>query len=46
VAGEQDADLIVVGARGSTSLRRFMLGSVASKLAHHAPSSLLIVRQE
>ena len=46
VAGEQGADLIVVGARGSTGLRRFMLGSVASKLAHHAPSSVLIVRQD
>jgi nucleotide-binding universal stress UspA family protein len=45
VAGEHDADLIVVGARGSTGLRRFMLGSVSSKLAHHAPSSLLIVRE-
>ena len=45
VAGEQEADLIVVGARGSTGLRRFMLGSVAIKLAHNAPSSLLIVQQ-
>lgn len=44
VAGEQNADLIVVGARGNTGLRSFMLGSVAAKLAHHAPSSLLIVR--
>ena len=46
VAGEQDADLIAVGARGHTGLRRFALGSVAGKLAHHAPSSLLIVRSE
>src|SRR5918994_71669 len=27
-------------------VRRFLLGSVASKLAHHAPSTLLIVRQD
>ena len=46
VATEQDADLIVVGARGTTGLRRFMLGSVSSKLAHHAPCSVLIVRQD
>jgi nucleotide-binding universal stress UspA family protein len=46
VASEQQADLIAVGARGTTGVRRFMLGSVASKLAHHAPSSLLIVRQD
>ena len=46
VASENGADLIAVGARGSAGVRRFMLGSVSSKLAHHAPSSLLIVRQE
>ena len=46
VARENDADLIVIGSHGNTGLRRFMLGSVAAKLAHHAPSSLLIVRQD
>jgi nucleotide-binding universal stress UspA family protein len=46
VAGETDADMIVVGARGHTGLRRFMLGSVSGKLAHHAPRSLLIVRED
>ena len=46
VAGESDADLIVIGAHGNTGLRRFMLGSVAGKLAHHAPTSLLIVRED
>jgi nucleotide-binding universal stress UspA family protein len=44
VAAEQNADLIVVGARGHTGHRRFLLGSVAGKLAHHAHTSLLIVR--
>jgi nucleotide-binding universal stress UspA family protein len=46
VAGEQDTDLIVVGATGDSALRRFMLGSVAGKLAHHAPNSLMIVRDD
>jgi nucleotide-binding universal stress UspA family protein len=46
VAAEQKADLIAVGARGSTGLRRYMLGSVPSKLSHHSPSSLLIVRED
>jgi nucleotide-binding universal stress UspA family protein len=46
VASEQKADLIVVGARGNTGLRRFMLGSVPAKLAHHSPTSLLIVHRE
>ena len=46
VAAEQKADLIAVGARGHTGLRRFMLGSVSSKLAHHTSTSLLIVRDD
>jgi nucleotide-binding universal stress UspA family protein len=46
VAGEASAGLIAVGARGNTRLRRFMLGSVSSKLAHHTPTSLLIVRDD
>ena len=46
VAEDQHADLIVVGARGTTGVRRFMLGSVAGKLTHHASTSLLIVRHD
>jgi nucleotide-binding universal stress UspA family protein len=46
VATEVKAELIVVGARGTTGLRRFMLGGVSGKLAHHATTSLLIVREE
>jgi nucleotide-binding universal stress UspA family protein len=45
VAAEQDADMIV-GAHGQTGLRRFMLGGVSGKLAHHAPKSLLIVHED
>ena len=45
VALEHDADLIVVGARGLTGLQRFLLGSVSSKLSHHAPCSVMIVRE-
>jgi nucleotide-binding universal stress UspA family protein len=46
VAEENDADLIAVGARGRSGLRRFALGSVSAKLTHHAPTSLLIVRED
>jgi nucleotide-binding universal stress UspA family protein len=46
VAEETDADLIAVGARGLGTLRRFALGSVSAKLAHNAPTSLLIVRED
>jgi nucleotide-binding universal stress UspA family protein len=46
VSRESDADLIVIGARGLTGIRRFLLGSVSSKLAHHAECSLMIVREK
>jgi nucleotide-binding universal stress UspA family protein len=44
VAEEQGADLIVVGNKGMTGAKRFLLGSVPNKVSHHAPSSVLIVR--
>ncbi|WP_028067451.1 universal stress protein [Solirubrobacter soli] len=44
VAGEQNAGLIVIGAGGTPGHNRAMVGSVASKLTHHAQTSLLIVR--
>ena len=44
VAEEQQADLIVVGNKGMTGAKRFLLGSVPDKISHHAPCSVLIVR--
>jgi nucleotide-binding universal stress UspA family protein len=44
VAEEQTADLIVVGNKGMTGAKRFLLGSVPNKVSHHAPCSVLIVR--
>ncbi len=44
VAEEQEADLIVVGNRGMTGAKRFLLGSVPNKVSHHAPCSVLIIR--
>lgn len=44
VAEEQGADLIVVGNRGMTGAKRFLLGSVPNKISHHAPCSVLIIR--
>jgi nucleotide-binding universal stress UspA family protein len=46
VAQEEGADLIVVGARGLSGLQRFLLGSVSSKLSHHAPTSVMVVRDQ
>jgi nucleotide-binding universal stress UspA family protein len=44
VAEEQDADLIVIGNKGMTGAKRFLLGSVPNKISHHAPCSVLIIR--
>jgi nucleotide-binding universal stress UspA family protein len=44
VAEEQRAELIVVGNKGMTGAKRFLLGSVPNKISHHAPCSVLIVR--
>jgi nucleotide-binding universal stress UspA family protein len=44
VAEEENADLIVVGNKGMTGAKRFLLGSVPNKVSHHAPCSVLIVR--
>jgi nucleotide-binding universal stress UspA family protein len=44
VAEEKGADLIVVGNKGMTGARRFLLGSVPNKVSHHAPCNVMIVR--
>jgi nucleotide-binding universal stress UspA family protein len=44
VAEEQSAELIVVGNKGMTGAKRFLLGSVPNKVSHHAPCSVLIIR--
>jgi nucleotide-binding universal stress UspA family protein len=44
VAEESGADLIVVGNKGMTGAKRFLLGSVPNKVSHHAPCSVLIIR--
>jgi nucleotide-binding universal stress UspA family protein len=44
VAEERDAELIVVGNKGMTGARRFLLGSVPNKVSHHAPCNVMIVR--
>jgi nucleotide-binding universal stress UspA family protein len=44
VAEETQADLIVVGNKGMTGARRFLLGSVPNNISHHAPCSVMVVR--
>ena len=43
IAEQVGADLVVVGNRGMSGVRRFVLGSVPNKVSHHCPCSLLIV---
>jgi nucleotide-binding universal stress UspA family protein len=44
VAEQTKADLVVVGNKGMTGARRFLLGSVPNKISHHAPCGVYIVR--
>ena len=46
LADDVDADLLVVGSRGMHGARRFLLGSVSSRCAHHADRSILIVHTD
>jgi nucleotide-binding universal stress UspA family protein len=42
-AADEKADVIVVGNRGMTGAKRFVLGSVPNAVSHHAPCHVLIV---
>ena len=42
-ADDASADVIVVGSKGMTSAKRFVLGSVPNKVSHHAPCDVVIV---
>ncbi len=43
VAEENKADLVMVGNKGMTGARRFLLGSVPNKISHHSPCDVWIV---
>jgi nucleotide-binding universal stress UspA family protein len=43
-ADEHGADLVVVGAHGHSVAHRLLLGSVSSRLVHHARRPVLVVR--
>ena len=44
LAREQDVDLIVLGTRGLSSAERWLVGSVSTKVLHHAHCSVLVAR--
>ena len=45
-ANEVKADLIVVGNRGLSGIKRFLLGSVSQKVSEHADCNVMIVRPD
>jgi nucleotide-binding universal stress UspA family protein len=42
-AEDTGADLIVVGSKGMTGAKRFLIGSVPNRVSHHAPCDVIIV---
>lgn len=43
---EWSANLLVMGAKGASDFKRFLLGGVATRMLRHAPCSVLLVRPE
>jgi nucleotide-binding universal stress UspA family protein len=44
VAEENNADLVLVGNKGMTGAKRFLLGSVPNKISHHSPCDVWIAK--
>jgi nucleotide-binding universal stress UspA family protein len=44
LAGERDADMIVVGSRGHVVTHPLLLGSVPTRLIHHAKRPVVVAR--
>ncbi len=43
-AERENADLIVMGSRGLSGVKRFILGSVSNKVLNHSETSVLVIR--
>ena len=44
-ARKQGSDFIILGDKGKGAVRKFLLGSVTPRIAHHASCSVLVVRR-
>lgn len=45
IAASRDADLVVVGSRGSGGFASLLMGSVSSKVTHHAACPVVVIRE-
>jgi nucleotide-binding universal stress UspA family protein len=45
IAARYKTDLILIGSRGATDIRRFLLGSVSRRVVMHAPCPVLVVKK-
>jgi len=43
---EKGFDLLIMGSKGSSNVKRFLLGDVSDKVSHHAKCNVLIVKEE
>jgi nucleotide-binding universal stress UspA family protein len=41
---KNDIDLVVVGHKGSSRIKEFLLGNVASRVVHHVPCTVVVVK--
>jgi nucleotide-binding universal stress UspA family protein len=46
VKASRDADMVVVGSRGSGGFASLLMGSVSSKVTHHAACPVVVIRGE
>ena len=46
IKASRDADMVVVGSRGSGGFTSLLMGSVSSKVTHHAACPVVVVRRE
>lgn len=44
VAEARQADVVIIGSRGHSSLTNMLVGSVSHKVLHHAPCPVMLVR--
>ena len=45
MANDPNIDLIIIGSRGRSGIRRLLLGSTAEPVVEHAPCPVLVVKE-